>query len=330
MSAYTADSDLPHPAGESDFWQESDCYWFYDAKAGVGGYHRIGQYLRRGTGQVLIFAFKTGGERFRLVREYAGSDVARSATGQQVGSSTVEALGDGVMRYGWNEDDCAADLTFDAPVYTPRSWLKNENTDAGAAAVAKRMNTGGHLEVAGRIQGSVRIGGETYQIDALAHRDRSWGARDYRTAHQHRMITGTIGPSLSWAAYIMHLDNGMVAKAGFVARHGETVDLEDIKVLTEFDWDGVTVTGVRTLFVLKDGTTEEIRGPACEATTFETEGWLLSSHTFIELADGGFSILDTTNRPSKGEYMPKPEEVSAICIENGLSRGGDFGAFRWP
>ena len=56
--------EAPHRAGPEDGWQESDCYWFYDQAAGVGGYHRIGMRPNRGTAQVMLMVFALGGERF--------------------------------------------------------------------------------------------------------------------------------------------------------------------------------------------------------------------------------------------------------------------------
>ena len=120
--AYSHNWDCPHPPGPDAKWQESDCYWFYDANAGVGGYHRIGQRVNDGTATVLLFAFKAGGKRYRLMRDYAGVEASRNATGQRVGSSRVDALGDGMIAFGWDEPGCAADLRFKDPFYTPRGW----------------------------------------------------------------------------------------------------------------------------------------------------------------------------------------------------------------
>lgn len=58
--------DKPHEPSGGEFWQESDAYWFYDQAQGVGGFHRMGQKPAKGTGQITLFAFKEGGERFVL------------------------------------------------------------------------------------------------------------------------------------------------------------------------------------------------------------------------------------------------------------------------
>jgi len=325
--AYDESWDRPHAPGAPANWQESDCYWFHDAAAGIGGYHRIGQYPNQKNGQALLYAFKSGGQQFRRITSYSADQCERSEHGQRVGGSTVQARGDGVMAYGWAEEGCEADLCFRDPFYAPRSWMKDEGAHAGAAAVKQDMNTDGHLEVSGRITGRLRIGDAWHEIDALAHRDRSWGARDYTKAYQHRMVTGTIGPDLSWATFIMRLDNGALAKAGFVARNGETTDIADIRVLTEFDHDGVTVSRLRSRLTLETGESIDIDGPALQGAMFETETWLASSHHFIDLAGAhgrGFTILDATNRPSKGTYIPKPGDLSLVCAEDGLSAAADY------
>ena len=61
---YDESWDRPHRPGANPLWQESDCYWFYDAAKGVGGFHRIGQTPAKGIGQVMLFVFDEGGEGF--------------------------------------------------------------------------------------------------------------------------------------------------------------------------------------------------------------------------------------------------------------------------
>jgi hypothetical protein len=327
--SYEDSWDRPHQPGENALWQESDCYWFYDAKAGVGGYHRIGQFPNKETGQAMVFVYRAGGERFRLLQEHGADRCSREGDGQRVGSSSALALGDGTMEYAWSEADSEALLRFSEPFYTPRSWMKDEGAHDGANAVKGQMNTDGHLEVSGRLRGRMRLGAGWIELDALAHRDRSWGVRDYRSAYQHRMVTGTLGPQLSWATFIMHLENGIVAKAGFVARDGVTTDVRDVQALVEFDYDGLTVSGLRTRLLLEDGSHVDVNGTADQGFCALTDCWLVSSHHFIPLGGGGFTILDVTNRPSKGTYVPRQAELSVVCSTEGLSKAGDYAGLQW-
>ncbi len=321
MNAYDDSWECPHAAGPGDLWQESDCYWFYDGKSGIGGYHRIGYYPNRGTGQTLLFVFRSGGLRFRRLGAFSGDACHRRLAGQTAGFSTADFLGEGRMRFTWTEDDSAGELIFSDPFYKPRSWTADETGESGAGAVRRSMNTGGHLEVSGRLRGRIRLGTDWFELDALAHRDRSWGERDYRAAWQHRMVTGTVGPELSWASYIIQLDNGHVARAGFVARNGDTTDLEDVRVLTEIDTDGLSVSAVKARLVLRGGAHIDLSGRAADAFMAVTEDWLVSSHTIIPLklhGTSGFTVLDMTNRPGKGHHVPGPADVASICAGDGL------------
>lgn len=321
---YNESWDRPHKSGPERLWQESDCYWFFDRRSGVGGYHRIGQFTNQQTGQEMINAFKLGGQRFRLLKDHGIADCRRWETGQGVGASTAETLGDRRMRYSWDEPDCAADLEFYEAFYDPRDWTKPSSRHAGSVAVEQKMNTGGHLECSGRIRGKVRVGEDVFEIDALAHRDRSWGARDYKAAYQHRMVTGTMGPELSWATFVMRLTGGLCAHAGFVDRGGVSEDIAKVDVITGFADDGLTVADLRCRIHLVSGESIDVRGAAAEGFCALTDGWLVSSHHYIACGEAGFTILDTTNRPSKGDYIPSPDEVVAACLVDGLSPAGNY------
>jgi len=333
---YDESWNRPHPPGPDESWQESDCYWFFDNKARVGGYHRIGQTPNKngGAGQVMSFFFKEGGQRFRHVVEYPSDECVRGEADQKVGSHTVESLGDDRIRYTFSETDCAADLEFYEQFYTPRNWMKED--DEHAAAIEEGFNTDGHLEVAGKVKGRVRIGDQEYDIDAFAQRDRSWGNRDWSTARQGRQITGTIGKSLSWTAVVGQLaENGFVFKVGFVARDGETTDIEDIKVLASIDYDGFTVGAMKTRLVLTDGTHVDLAGPAIQGfmTIWQSPAdSLVVSQNIVEAEHGGakgMSNFDCTFRPRKGTYIPTKDDISLSCLENGLHDAADYSELAW-
>lgn len=199
VDVYDETWDRPHQPSAEHGWQESDCYWFYDRETGVGGYQRLGLRPNAGTAQIMLLAFKEDGPRYARCDSFTRSiPIAvdnRSESGQHAGGHRVESLGGGRMRYRWHEDGSSADLEFSEPFYTPRGW------PSGGGGVMRTLNAGGHLEVAGRLRGAVTIGDGRYEIDALCHRDRSWGFRDHGTVsfHRYRMSSGTVGRALSWA-----------------------------------------------------------------------------------------------------------------------------------
>lgn len=249
---YDPSMDRPHLPGAEPHWQESDCCWFYDEQVGVGGFLRIGQMPNARQGQLIVYAFKQDGPCFRWIRnDYPAEQCRVWGDGQEVGGAGAQALSDLRMRYWWRHEDSTAELEFHQAFHDPRPWsLSGEDGDFNA-----RINTGGHSECSGRIRGTLQIGGEHYAITALAHRDRSWGARGYAGVVQHRMHSGTVGPDLSWATTVIQFKDGSVHALGYVHRGDTSVDVEDVQILATVDYDGLTVRQGEGRFRLKDGST---------------------------------------------------------------------------
>lgn len=327
--AYDVSWDGTHAPGEEADWQESDCYWFYDMEAGVGGFHRVGQKPNRGNGQLTLFAFAKDGERYTL-NEYnrtvfpIGED-DRWADGHRVKGHSAQSLGDGRMRYTWQEDGSSADLEFYESFYTPRSWSKNHHE----SEFMKTMNPGGHLEVGGRIRGTITIGAETYQIDALAHRDRSWGFRDNALVswHRFRMFSGTVGPEFSIASFVADLrigDKVQRTVSGFVVRDGVDEDLADLKVALTLDTDGMSVLSATAIVVLQSG--EEIRIPIEAQQAFMThltpsdESIIDTISTIDYKGKKGFCDLTHWTNPGRGSYKPTQDDLTLTAVDLGLSK----------
>lgn len=323
---YDVSWDKPHQPGPDRNWQESDCYWFYDQKQGVGGFHRIGQRPNTGKGQLTLFAFKEGGERY-VLSAGEGAEVelksdARQENKQVVGTHTAEALGDGRMRFTWDEEGCAANLEFYESFHEPRNWSKTGHSDD----FMSNINSDGHLECSGMLRGTIRIGDQSYEIDALCHRDRSWGFRDNARAsmHRYRMFSGTCGPELSFASFILDLKDGPKMVAGFVARDGVDKDVRDLRVMTTFDSDGLTPLKAEAVLTLEDG--EEVRIESKSVQGFMTpvpEAQAASQDhisTFTYNGKEGFLDLELCNNPGRGTYIPTQEDVTFTAVDQGISK----------
>lgn len=323
---YHVSMDQPHTPGTGEFWQESDCYWFYDRAQGLGGFHRIGQKPARGTGQITLFVFKEGGERFVLSAgdgtELTLSPDARQDRKQVVGTHSAEALGEGRMRYAWSEDHCAGDVEFYECFHRPRDWSKSGHSDE----FMRNINADGHLECSGKLRGSIRIGDQAFEIDALCHRDRSWGNRDTSRAsmHRYRMFSGTVGPELSFASFLLDLKGGPKMVAGFVVRNGVDTDVRDLRVMTTFDSDGITPLAAQTILTLEGG--EEVRIESKSVQGFLTPvaeaGCASQDHisTFTYQGMTGFVDLELCNNPGRGTYIPTQDDVTFTAVDQGLSK----------
>jgi hypothetical protein len=321
--------DRPHQPGEELGWQESDCYWFYDANTGVGGYQRIGQKPNAGTGQVTLFVFDKNGERytvndaFERDRPIGAED--RWEDGHQVESHRADALGDGRMRFRWDEPGSSADIEFYESFHTPRGWSKSSHE----AKFMEAMNPGGHLEVSGRIKGQIRIGDRDYTIDALAHRDRSWGFRDF--AHfdyrRFRMFSGTVGPELSFATFVCDTANGRTV-SGFVVRDGVDEDIADLRVLVTIDADGLTSMGGTAVITLQSG--EKLTLPYRPVQAYLTRfpannGFLVDTISEVDYAGKtGFCDSVHNNNPARGTHMPDQSDTDIVAVDLGLSPSASY------
>jgi hypothetical protein len=332
---YQTSWDSPHTPGQNQFWQESDCLWYYDDNTGIGGFYRLGQRPNEKTGQVTCFAFAKDGERFvhtgraRNPNAHGGGypigPEDRWAAGHRVAGFEAGSLGDGRQYFKWDQPACAADLIFSDDYYLPRGW------PGKAEGWMNNLNPEGHLEVGGRLRGEMRIGHRTYQIDALAHRDRSWGYRDNSRAqmHRYRMFTGTCGPAMSFATFHMDIEGAGLMQSGFVVRNGVESEVIDQRVFMTVDRDNVTTTDSRVVLTLKGGEKlrfrcETVQGfltPVPEAST----PWIadnISKVTYEGLT--GFCDMEIGVNPGRGRYTPTQADVTLLAVDEGLSRSVSY------
>lgn len=323
MLAYADEWDRPHRAPDHPQWQESDCYWFWDTRTQVGGFHRIGQRPAAGEGHVMLYVFEVGALRYRRVEAFGSDELERTENGQRVVGSTVQAVGGGVMHFGWSETETEASLRFEECFYPPRDWSRSGH----GAKVGDLLNAAGHLECSGRMRGRLRIGKREHEIDALAHRDRSWGVRDVSKVAQHRMCSGTVGSELSWATFGLHLKGAGFHVSGFVVRDGIEMDVRSLRIPTTLADDGVTVLGGVARLELEDGSRLAIPCRALQGFVAVTGGGYLSTDTLCAVEnDGheGFCDLEVANNPTWGSHVPEASEIELACFETGLSPSRDY------
>jgi len=315
---YAPDWDLPHHPGPEDSWQESDCYWWFDKALGIGGWHRIGQYENQALGQSSIFLYEIGGSRF-LDRSVAvpGAECRRTATGQNVGRSAVECLAPQIMRYRYVSDRASVDLQFAESFYEPRDWMIGGRHEKALATET------GHLEVGGRIRGKVQIGNREAEVDALAHRDRSWGPRNLHGLDVLWFCNGTAGPDLSWTVMDVRLSSGHKRTVGFIARGKQTEDINrvEVNVITAAD----AITPLRGFVTLASAS------GAIDLDIHTNQGFMQriapgpfividqSSRVFVDGREG-FADFGVVQNALHGEHLPETEaEVRLTCVVDGTS-----------
>jgi len=321
--SYDPSWNRSHAPSGDESWQESDAYWFYDAKIGIGGWHRVGQHPDQKTGQDCHFLFVEGGERALSLAPDKGAILSRTEEGQSVGTSYARHVDGDVMNFGWDDTSSSAQLEYYESFYTPRNW----KAEAEDAEYSDQVNAaGGHLEVAGRLRGAVRVGNAEYEIDALAHRDKSWGNRNLHEFSALWFSNGTVGPELSWASMMVRMTNGAVMKMGFIVREGMSEDITDILTSVSLSDDGLSSTGAHFKLITP---TQELSVPMQPKQGFMQTfppSMIVTDHCSSVEIDGreGFCDLAVVSNPFRGSFIPTASDVRAICVDEGLSPAADY------
>lgn len=280
-----------HAWSDDADWQESTSVWFHDMASGWGGFFRFGVHPVLDYGRSMIFAYTGAGQRFRRVAER----VPLTPRCLEVGTGWA-AIGDDEVAFGWEEPECAASLRFE-PFYTPIGFGHSADLEGSLYA--------GHLECSGRAVGTVRVGAEVASVDALCHRDQSWGPRRMDAVITNRMLTGTMGPELSFAAIEIQTE-AATNRHGFVVRDGAVTPCEDLVILPSIGLDGYSVdTGVCHLR-LAGGEVLTITAETVDGQLTPYDGYLCSEHLSIARCGDLVGMCDNelTNNPRLGTADP--------------------------
>ncbi|MEM7141413.1 MAG: hypothetical protein AAF548_10320 [Actinomycetota bacterium] len=300
MSLISTADAVVHPwDAEDQLWQESVAAWFWDGESRAGGFFRFGIHPTHGVGRHNLFAFFADGDRFRRVR--SGVAIAPNPTEPlRVGSTWAGVDRDGRLQFSWAEPECEADFTMVEHFYPEHGFA------GGGDDALEGLIYGGHLESSGRITGRLRVGSIEREIDALVHRDRSWGPRDMSMVLTNRMMSGTFGAELSFALNTIVLQNGMVARVGFLARDGVIEDVEDYVILPSIHLDGYSVEAGDAYVRTKEGEQLHISCRTVEGFLNPHDEYLCSEHISIARCGDrvGFCDNELTNNPRLGHAMP--------------------------
>ena len=298
----TSTDDLAHDHDGGDAWQESVAVWFFDDTTGVGGFFRIGSHPTQGFGRVNLFTFREGVHRFRRVDERVPlGDWAGAGSDLVVGTARAGVDGEDVV-FSWRDHDCDADLRFSG--FYPRQGFGGRAADD--AHLQADVYTG-HLECSGRLVGRVRLGDETTAVDALCHRDRSWGPRRIDAIHTNRMFTGTTGPELSFACNEIQTVDGTVSQVGFVVRDGTVEQYSGFELLPSIRLDGYSVVSGTCRITLESGEELLLSAETVAGQLTPYDGYLCSEHiSRVRCGDlVGFCDNELTNNPRLGREEPR-------------------------
>lgn len=247
--------DLMHPnTGEPNF-NESAYYNFYDPKARVGGFVRIGLRPNEGHAEMTVCLYLPDGSvAFMFKRPEVHSNERFAAGGMTFEVKTpfkehairyegsvvrlVRPLELADPRKAFTENphqSCAIALRWEglSPGFggEPREERNGEWVSVKVERVGQEFARG-HLEQHGHATGRVTVDGTEWQVDGFGLRDHSWGPRFWQAPDHYRWLTMNFGADAGIAAALTvqrdqrRVEGGYVYGAGAANRLIGHVEVE--------------------------------------------------------------------------------------------------------
>lgn len=241
------DRDRTHDAHGDPSFQESSLIVWHDIKQGVGGVWRTSQEPVNQVSHSCFGLFNNQGLRFR--DNFTEHPFPADARGpHHMAPKENLRLDLDRMAISAQFPDAEADLTFTDlhPRWDYLQLLKLVGPDG---------HQGAHLEMAGRITGTVRLGDQRYDIDCFGHRDRSWGSRDWTTLRAVRWWSIVFGPDLAIQMTAHGHANGQHGTLGYMVRDGVPHIMTECAISVTLDYDGIGVQSGHCDFTLETGET---------------------------------------------------------------------------
>jgi hypothetical protein len=235
--------DLAHPVESDGAWSESYYFNAYDPPSGTGFYTRIGVRPNEGTIDVGLSLWLP--DRSRTGYRFVRPQTEMIDQKLDVGDVVYEMLEQGRRwRLTSNAEAVKMDVTFDA--LTEMVGTDGQDRTGEGASVETRKSVGkGHLEQAGRWTGWLEANGTHYAwTDARGNRDKSWGPRRWGGPLMWRWFSinfggESFGEGVHFGGIRIGTDAGDLHR-GWVWKDGESHSIEQWKVTSELEDDGVT------------------------------------------------------------------------------------------
>jgi len=127
---------------------------------------------------------------------------------------------------GFAGDGVSYEATFTA-LHQPFSYRDNEDGCPDFLADDR-------FEQSGRVTGELTIGDRRIAFDTTAHRDHSWGTRDWDTIQDWKWISAQAEDGVTFNAMLLHA-RGENWHCGYVSRGGKLSAIVDVRVKAAYD-----------------------------------------------------------------------------------------------
>jgi len=121
----------------------------------------------------------------------------------------------------WRSPDAGLELAFEG-FHPPYAYGSNAGGCPSYAAADR-------IEQSGHIRGTLVLGAKTYAIDALGHRDHSWGTRDWGAFQHYHWFQGQTADGVS-VHFWRFLALGRVHLRGYVFKDGLLAEVTSVEL----------------------------------------------------------------------------------------------------
>jgi len=256
---FRLDVHEPEPDAPGLTWQENMMFNWYDLDRGVAGSHSVRLEMNHAA-TIWSGVTTEAGLRYRLNRQ--GVPIAaHDHTPERHGAGPLAFVGGDAFGVEHHDDDVDVSLRLDEFYAPVEPW--------GDGQIDLVQQAAGHLETAGRVRGTVRVGDETFEIDGLGYRDHSWAQANMALARSHAWVAGTFGPDLSYSGIIYQGVNGAYMRGGSIVRDGRKILAEAVDIVIYQECDGISNRGGEIRFHLPGGEVVEIVAEAFDGFVYE-------------------------------------------------------------
>ncbi len=316
MPRNESESATPVSVGPEKSWNESQWFWWADAKQRVCGFHRIAHQPNRGNAHIWNVVIDDTGRYTRRVSSEVGfSDAMRGESHWSVERLSFRQREQGGLDCEMKQDDVRMELSFE-DLYRAVSFDEVAPSD-----IAKNMSEDTaphHFEVAGRIKGTVEIGNRTIDVSGLGHRDHSWGPRDVANIQSSTWTNGSVGEEFSFFATAAAMRGRPLIKLGYIVEHGTVTPLSDWNLYPWMEVDGVTYCKVTGYLQTVNGRRIDLEyTDLMGGTTVNLDEWIGFENAFNLNVEGkrGVANFERAVNPCGGNRMP-------TILLNGASEDG--------
>ncbi|MFP6816577.1 MAG: hypothetical protein VB949_13050, partial [Pseudomonadales bacterium] len=316
--------ELMHPVGDDPAWSESYYFNFVDPDSKIAMFSRMGFRPNNGWADGLHVVY-LGGDRvaFTYGRREIEKDLSIYSADLSAGDlrfvcdaaferwqihyeGAAQDIPDAAILLerrkarpdGWF-DPAHLEMHINFNALTEPHYSIGEESSAGASGSSQR----GHFEQSGKVTGSIKIAGDTWQVSGFGVRDKSWGPRDWGASNRPtdeasspsesqielsgpapfvNWFSMNFGPDIALGGACGRAPDGEMRGQGWYLEDGTSTELHDVHITTRYKPGSIWHTHVHLRAETGTGESLDIQGkvltvcptkiPTPGGATFVNEG----------------------------------------------------------